>query len=91
MRTYRIDSKTVRLEANDDGESVVLEVSRAGITRAPANRDGSPVIRSNYARAMRSGPGHSSSSSHAASVAVGPGMSEAAAAGNRRYRIKLFD
>ena len=31
MRTYRIDSKTVRLEASDGGESVVLEVSRAGI------------------------------------------------------------
>ena len=61
MRTYRIDSKTVRLEASDGGESVVLEVS----------------------------PGGSSSSSHVANVAARPGTSEAAAAGIRRYRIKL--
>jgi hypothetical protein len=91
MRTYRVDSKTVRLEASDDAESVVLEVSRTDIARAPANRDGSPVIRSNYARAMRSGPGPSSSSSYSVSIPAGPGTSSAATAGNRRYRIKLFD
>jgi hypothetical protein len=91
MRTYRIDSKTVRLEASDDAESVVLEVLRTDIARSRADRDDPLFTSSRYARAMRSGPGHSSSSSHAASVAVGPGMSEAAAAGNRRYRIKLFD
>ena len=44
-----------------------------------------------YARAMRSGPGRSSSSSQAASVAAGPGTSEAAAAGIRRHRLKLSD
>jgi len=91
MRTYRIDSKTVCLEATDDAESVALEASRVGITRAPANRDGSPVISGNYARAVRSGPGPSSSSSHSVSVGARPGMSEVAAAGIRRYRIKLFD
>jgi hypothetical protein len=91
MRTYRIDSKTVRLEANDDAESVVLEVSRAGIARSWANRDDPPVIRSNYARAMRSGPGPSSSSSYSVSVAAGPGTSAAATAGIRRHRIKLPD
>jgi hypothetical protein len=88
MRTYRIDSKTVRLEG---AESVVLEVSRAGITKAPANRDGSPVIRSNYARAMRSGPGPSSSSSYSVSIPAGPGTSAAATIGFRRHRIKLSD
>ena len=86
MRTYRVDSKTVRLEASDDAESVVLEVSRSR-----AYRDDPPVISSNYARAMRTGPGGSSSSSHAANVAARPGTSEAAAAGIRRYRIKLSD
>ena len=86
MRTYRVDSKTVRLEASDDAESVVLEVSRSR-----AYRDDPPVISSNYARAMRTGPGGSSSSSHVANLAARPGTSEAAAAGIRRYRIKLSD
>ena len=86
MRTYRVDSKTVRLESSDDAESVVLEVSRSR-----AYRDDPPVISSTYARAMRTGPGGSSSSSHAANVAARPGTSEAAAAGIRRYRIKLSD
>jgi len=86
MRTYRVDSKTVRLEASDDAESVVLEVSRSR-----AYRDDPPVISSTYARAMRTGPGGSSSSSHVANVAARPGTSEAAAAGIRRYRIKLSD
>jgi hypothetical protein len=91
MRTYRIDSDTVRLEASDDAESVVLEVLRAGIARSRAYREDPPVISSNYARATRTGPGGSSSSSHAANVAARPGTSEAAAAGIRRYRIKLSD
>jgi hypothetical protein len=91
MRTYRIDRKTVRLEASDGAESVVLEVLRAGIGRLRAYREDPPVISSNYARAMRTGPGGSSSSSHAANVAARPGTSEAAAAGIRRYRIKLSD
>ena len=89
MRTYRVDSKTVRLEASDDAESVVLEVSRTDIARSRAYRDDPPVISSTYARAMRTGPGRSSSSSQAASVAAGPGTSEAAAAGIRRHRLKL--
>ena len=91
MRTYRIDSKTVRLEASDGAESVVLEVLRTGIARSRAYREDPPVISSNYARAMRTGPGGSSSSSHAANVAARPGTSGAAAAGIRRYRIKLSD
>jgi hypothetical protein len=91
MRTYRVDSKTVRLEASDDAESVVLEVSRTDIARSRTCRDDPPFISSRYVRAMRIGPGRSSSSSHAASVAGGPGMSEAAAAGIRRYRFKLSD
>jgi hypothetical protein len=91
MRTCRVDSKTVRLEASDDAGSVVLEVSRTDIARSRACGDDPPVISSSYARAMRTGPGRSSSSSHAASVAAGPGTSEAAAAGIRRHRIKLSD
>jgi len=90
MRTYRIDSKTVRLEASDGAESVVLEVLRTGIA-SRAYREDPPVISSNYARAMRTGPGGSSSSSHVANLAARPGTSEAAAAGIRRYRIKLSD
>jgi len=90
MRTYRIDSKTVRLEASDGAESVVLEVLRTGIA-SRAYRADPPVICCNYARAMRTGPGSSSSSSHAANAAARPGTSEAAAAGIRRYRIKLSD
>jgi hypothetical protein len=86
MRSYRVDSKTVRIEASDDAESIVLEVARSR-----ADRNDSPVINSSYARAMRSGPGRSSSSSQAASVAAGPGTSEAAAAGIRRHRLKLSD
>ena len=91
MRTYRIDSKTVRLEASDGAESVVLEVVRTGLARSQAYRDDPPVISSTYARAMRTGPGGSSSSSHVANVAARPWTSEAAAAGIRRYRIKLPD
>jgi hypothetical protein len=88
MRTYRVDSKTVRIEARDDAESIVLEVVRTGLARSRADRNDPPVINSSYARAMRSGPGRSSTSSHAASVAAGPGTSEAAAAGIRRHRLK---
>ena len=91
MRTYRIDSKTVRLEASDGAESVVLEVVRTGLARSQAYREDPPVISSTYARAMRTGPGGSSSSSHVANLAASPGTSEAAAAGIRRYRIKLSD
>jgi hypothetical protein len=90
MRTYRVDSKTVRIEARDDAESTVLEVVRTGLARSRADRR-SPAINSSYARAMRTGPGRSSSSSQAASVAAGPGTSEAAAAGIRRHRLKLSD
>jgi hypothetical protein len=89
MRTYRVDSKTVRLEASDDAESVVLEVSRTDIARSQADRHDAPFISTRYARAMRTGPGRSSSSSHAASVAAGPSTSEAAAAGIQRHRFKL--
>jgi hypothetical protein len=91
MGTYRIDSKTVRLEENDGAESVVLEVSRAGIARSRGYPDDSPVKSGNYARAMRSGQGPSSSSSYSASVAAGPGTSAAATVGVRRHRIKLSD
>ena len=91
MRTYRVDSKTVRIEARDDAESIVLEVVRTGLARSWADGNDSPVINSSYARATRSGPGRSSSSSQAASVAAGPGTSEAAAAGIRRHRIRLSD
>jgi hypothetical protein len=91
MRTYRVDSKTVRIEASDDAESIVLEVGRTGLARSRADRNDSPVINSSYARAMRTGPGRSSSSSQTASGAAGPGTSEAAAAGIRRHRLKLSD
>ena len=91
MRSYRVDSKTVRIEASDDAESIVLEVVRTGLARSGADRNDSPLINSSYARAMGTGPGHSSSSSQSASVAAGPGMSEAAAAGIRRRRLKLSD
>jgi hypothetical protein len=90
MRTYRVDSKTVRIEARDDAESIVLEVVRTGLARSRADRNDTPAINSSYARAMCSGPGGSSSSSQAASVAAGPGTSEAAA-GNQRHRLKLSD
>ena len=53
MSTYRVDSRTVRLEASDDAESVVLEVSRAGI-RDRAYRNDPPVISSN----LRAGHAH---------------------------------
>ncbi len=89
MRTYRVDSKTVRIEARDDAETIVLEVVRTGLARSRADRNDPPVINSSYARAMRSGPGRSSSSSQAASAR--PGTSEAAAAGIRRHRLKLSD
>ena len=62
MRSYRVDSKTVRIEARDDAESIVLEVVRTGLARSRADRNDSPVINSSYARAMRTGPGRSSSS-----------------------------
>jgi len=91
MRTYRVDSKTVRIAARDDAESIVLEVVRTGLARSPADRNDPPLINSSYVRAMRTGPGGSSSSSQAASVAAGPGTSEAAAAGFRRHRLKLSD
>jgi hypothetical protein len=91
MRSYRVDSKTVRIEARDDAEAIVLEVVRTGIARSRADRNHPPLINSSCARVMRSGPGRSSSSSQAASVAAGPGTSEAAAAGIRRHRLKLSD
>jgi hypothetical protein len=87
MRTYRVDSKTVRIEARDDAESIVLQVLRIDLAKSRADRNDSPTINSGYARATRSGPGRSSSSSQAASVAAGPGTSEAAAAGIRRHRL----
>ena len=91
MRSYRVESKTVRIEASDDAESIVLEVVRTGLVRSWADRKGPLLINSSYARAMRTGPGRSSSSSQAANVAAGPGTSEAAAAGIRRHRLKLSD
>ena len=92
MRTsYRVDSKTVRLETGDDTESVVLEVLRTDIARSRGNRDDPPFVTDRHARAMRVGLGRSSSSSHAASVAAGTGTSGAAAAGIRQHRVKLFD
>src|SRR5262244_2316239 len=51
MRTYRVDSKTVHIEASDDGESIVLEVVRTGLARSQADRNDSPLINSSYARA----------------------------------------
>jgi hypothetical protein len=91
MRSYRADSKTVHIEARDDAESIVLEVVRTGLARSRADRNDPLVINRNYARAMRTGPNRSSSSSRAASVAAGAGTSEAAAAGIRRHRLKLSD
>jgi hypothetical protein len=70
VRSYRVDSKTVRIEVSDDAESIVLEVVRTGLARSRADRNDPPLINSSYARAMRTGPGRSSSSSQAASVAV---------------------
>ena len=87
----RVDSRTVHIEASDDAESIVLEVVRSGLAISRADRNDPLVINRSYARAMRSGPGRSSSSSQAASVAAGPGTSEAAAAGIRRHRLKLSD
>ena len=43
MRTYRVDSKTVRIEARDDAESIVLEVVRTGLARSRADRNDPPV------------------------------------------------
>ena len=51
MRTYRVDSKTVHIEANDDAESIVLEVVRTGLARSRADRNDPPLINSSYARA----------------------------------------
>jgi hypothetical protein len=91
MRTYSVDSKTVRIEARDDAESIVLEVVRTGLARSRTDCNDPPAINSSYARIMRSGPGRSASSSQAAGVAAGPGTSEAAVAGIRRHRLKLSD
>jgi hypothetical protein len=46
MRTYRVDSKTVRIEARDDAESIVLEVVRTGLARSRADRNDPPAINS---------------------------------------------
>lgn len=91
MRRYRLGSKTVRIEASDDEESIVLEGGQTGPARLRADRNDSPVIKSSYALAIRTGPGRSSSSSQASSGAEGLGTSEAAAAGIRRHRLKLSD
>ena len=40
MRTYRVDSKTVRIEARDDAETIVLE--RTGLARSRADRNDPP-------------------------------------------------
>jgi hypothetical protein len=42
MRSYRVDSKTIRIEASDDAESIVLEVVRTGLARSRADRDDPP-------------------------------------------------
>jgi hypothetical protein len=91
VRSCRVDSKTVQIEASDDAESIVLEVGRTDIARSRVYRDDPPFLSNRYAQAMRTGPGRSSSSSHAVSVAAEPGKSEAAAAGIRQHRIKLSD
>ena len=91
MRThYRVEGKTVRLEMNNDVESIVLEL-RTCIAKSRTDRDDLPFMNSNYGRAIRTGPGRSSSSSHVASVAGRPGISEVAAAGIQRHRCKLSD
>jgi hypothetical protein len=87
---YRVESKAVRLETNDDAESIVLEL-QTGIAKSRSDADDLPFITGSYGRAMRTGPNRSSSSSHAASVARRPGISEVAAAGIRRHRCKLSD
>ena len=50
MRSYRVDSKTVRIEASDDAESIVLEVVRTRLARSRADRNDPPLINSSYAR-----------------------------------------
>jgi hypothetical protein len=90
MRTrYRVDSETVRLEANDGSASIVLELSRTGLGRARPDDPG--FIRSSRAQAVCAGQGRSSSSSSATSGAAGHGVAEGAAAGIHRYRFKLSD
>jgi hypothetical protein len=42
MRSYRVESKTVRIEASDDAESIVLEVVRTGLARSRADRNDPP-------------------------------------------------
>ena len=49
MRSYRVDSKTVRIEARDDAESIVLEVVRTGLARSRADRNDPPATNSSYA------------------------------------------
>jgi hypothetical protein len=84
-KRYRVDSETLRLQATDGSERIVLEVSRTG-----RSHDSAFIGRSS-ARAVHAGQGRSSSSSSAASGSTGPGMAQAAAGGVGRYRIKLSD
>ena len=42
MRTYRVDSKTVRIEASDDAKSIVLEVVRTGLCEIAGRSQRSP-------------------------------------------------
>jgi len=88
-KRYRVDSETLRLQATDGSERIVLEVSRTGL-RSGRSHDSAFIGRSS-ARAVHAGQGRSSSSSSAASGSIGPGMAQAAAGGVGRHRIKLSD
>jgi len=91
MRTSRVDRKTVRIEARNHAESIVLEVLRAGVARSQANRNDPPGISSAYARVMASGPSRSSSSSKASSFGDKTWHVRGATAAAKGHRIKLPD
>jgi len=92
MLTYGVDGKSVHTEARDDAESILLEVVRSGFARSRADRNNPRAIINVVTRGPCSNRTDGSSIfSRAASVAAGPGTSEAAAAGLRRHRLKLSD
>jgi len=91
MRTrYRGDGRTVRFEADDGSESILIELSRASLRRGQIEGP-DLIVRSSRARAIAAGPGRSSSTSRAETGSAEAGKAEATAAGIRRYGFKLSE
>jgi hypothetical protein len=92
MRTrHRVDGRTVRFEADDGSESILIELSRASLRRGQQSGGPDLIVRSSRARAIAAGPGCSSSTSRAETGSAEAGKAEATAAGIRRYGFKLSE